>query len=451
MFASLVLLCLVGTGQAQEVVCSIPIGDRRVTAIRGLELGDSVFISFTHAAPVTERYNEHEESYWLSPSGRINRVDLPEMKDHVLAAVTGSGYYYFFGQDKKSTFLRCIKIDSLTGQKSLLPGQLVIPGRILASLVDQDLYLMWVEKENYVIKIVRLREMEIIEEKQFSLSFPAFKSNSDYVPFVDMERSPRIEDFPHKTKVFKQGREIHMVWDDRGDGLETEKRTFKTTVCKLDLETGKVSNKAFFCDHWNFSSTVIDNYLVRSVVGKEVQFYNLSLNKLEYTMPYVDEKQKGAFLYYRIGRNRAVRMEDSKYAPGGHLLGIRRGGEGDFSMIVGGSTIDKVHVPLVVVPVTLIITPSMNVPLRNLVEEGYTSVYGYYRGDFTTGFKIDPNPGWVRKAIDDHEIAQIKNGTRYEKKAYLPVEDGVVAIYHERDAKELKIIMFKHPQPAAIK
>lgn len=242
-----------------------------------------------------------------------------------------------------------------------------------------------------------------------------------------------------------------MVWDDRGDGLETEKRTFKTTVCKLDLETGKVSNKAFFCDHWNFSSTVIDNYLVRSVVGKEVQFYNLGLNKLEYTMPYGDEKQKGAFLYYRIGRNRAVRMEDSKYAPGGHLLGIRHGGDGDFSMIVGGSTIDKVHVPLVVVPVTLIITPSMNVPLRNLVEEGYTSVYGYYRGDFTTGFKIDPNPGWVRKAIDDHEIAQIKNGTRYEKKAYLPVEDGVVAIYHERDSKELKIVMFKHPQPAAIK
>jgi hypothetical protein len=450
-FVLFVFLVAVVSLRGQSVVGTIPLDDKQVTDIRGMEVGDSIFVSFTYSILSNVLYKYGEESYWVRDSRTLNRVDIPEMTGHALAAVTSQGNYYFFGANKRSSFLRCIKIDPVTGEKFVLSDTLAIPGRILASLVDKDLHLMCVEKDNYVVKLVTIRDMSVIAEKQFSLSFPVFESNAQYVPFIDTDRSPRIEDFTHKTKIIKNGEAVFIVSDDRGDGKEIEKRIFKTNVCRLDLENGKVSNTAFYCDNWNFNSTVAGHHLIRSVGARKIQFYNLNDKKLEYEMSWATEKRKEGYLYYmRFGKNGVVRTDLKKSVASGHLVGVMSQSDGSYRLIIGSSYMPSVTLPLPMLPIALVITPAMHIPLKSIVEKEYLSTYTYYYGSVLNGFTINPTPTVVRREIDDFEIAQIQKGIRYEKKAYLQIKDGVMAVYKERGANELKFVKFKTPESTPV-
>src|SRR5262245_19206033 len=110
---------------------------------RGLVVNDNFFLTYKTISGTAK-------SFWVLPNGASVDIDLKELNDKLICAVTGgpdSANFYFIEQSKKMFVLRSLVYNPTKGIKKQTSMEMKIPGRLLGSFVDGDVFLICVEKK----------------------------------------------------------------------------------------------------------------------------------------------------------------------------------------------------------------------------------------------------------------------------------------------------------------
>jgi len=422
--------------QAQQLIAEIDIGKSPVSKrINGTTVGDSIFLT------VHDPYNPIQYAFWIYPDGQQKQVDIHALRNKIICGITERGKkIYFFDQSRKEFVLKCMVIDSLTGKGTILPGEVIIPGKLLGSYIEKgNLFLICSVEKSYDLAILGIRDSRIIKEMKFAMTYDLLRNREYSKAFILAGTYVKPQQAEAQVKIFKYPHEIFISIDEIPDeriGPEEEPKgtMYKSTVTRLDLVTGKATTRSYFESERHTFTTFVSHAKVYRLVNRvDLTVMDFSSNEVIRKIKFSKENFPSNLLH-RDGEKNTLETEYESSMVGGSFLIVD-----SLSMDRGTITIGDHYKPIKRVPWVPVVPAATIVSLLGtvLINEVGT---GLYHTSYTylneAGTVADD--GGPRKRIDDFEISNVK----YSYKGYLQSHNTIYAIYREKGSHILKIFRF---------
>jgi hypothetical protein len=317
---------------------------------------------------------------------------------------------------------------------------------ILASYVDDNLFLILLNEGGTEISVQEIAGMRVVNTRNYKLpiALDEFIKKSTYIEFYD---EPLLDSFKGhaRVKIFLDEADIYLVIDDKHfETSETDPNL--THLLHLD-KAGDVKHQTFpSTGKGNFGSFLFDNKLFQNHISKEkfsLVAYDLSGKQLMRHEIIADSIDRGkedlSKVNFRQGREPFQGWDSFKSifkltGMSDPLIVVSKNDHG--YRIQSGTYFDEKGLgtyagsggPLVGM-VTFFITTAM----KQAADGPGLSRYFYFETDLSTAkiLPVQPPPsGLLRGKIDEYERnRQKKNNSPFHSRSYIPFLDGVVAIY----------------------
>jgi hypothetical protein len=427
----------------QDMVLDLAINKDSFLKLRGFASGDSAFLDVPQAAKPT--------SYWISPRG-VRQVSLPEFQTFPFFAVgrTDSTYYYFVKEEKKKVFLSALVVKD--GFQKLSKATVALQTRLFGHFVENGtLYLLTAEKSGYQLRLIGFEGLKQVADQVFSLSFDLGKFKKTGVSFYDGSATTMPSDVTKPIKIRKEKNVLWMTVDEiRNEYQQPPYPMNKTTVVRLDLQTGQ-SSTYIFSEESNapFGSVVHSGILYRLVSGDPYRldvFHIESGKRLQsHSKKQFSTDNAPVFWTVRNGASLFVTKTATKGFNvdwGSAFVMVDSVDQGGVLATLGVKQIKQSGFPIIAPSMVLGLAAALTVTLASAVirELGEDSeIYQYVHFLFKDGEqKIFSTLATRRQRIDEYELE-----IRPTFKGYLHTSDESYGVYILSKYTQLKVVRFE--------
>jgi hypothetical protein len=424
--------------------------------IRGMLIDDDIFLSAAFSTASTTR---NVRSYFVRPDGKKTEVDLKVVGDKPMIAGVrrgGNTFFYYVDEISKRAVIRCMVVDSIGSSKSL-SETIDIPGKIYGTYIeDEDLFALCALKNEFKLKLLRIRDGSVIDEASFPLSFDIGKNKGAKVSFFDASIPTTPLEASSLVKLVKDKNLIWLIADEPISLLDNSNYDpqstpmYKTTVVKVDLKEKKTSIKSFFEPSLNsFTSALFNGDVYRLVIDREprIDQFNFESGKKIKTIKLLRGEEPGRdSTYARIAKYVKTEKDVKKAQIVKRLLGhlfivdslsdqqqlLTVGHYGDHMLTFMGFT-DVLSAALSVASLLI----------SDLSEGPYSCVYSYYVGSPDTNYTATYRTPLLRQVIDDYEYRLMKSKVRFDYRGYLNQSTFTYAFYQRNKSNVLEIFKFE--------
>ena len=424
---------------AQRVIAEFPSKNQQLN-FQAIPFGDSILFSYDEVVGPNGR--RVRDVKWVSKAGVAHDVFCPV---NVFAVESEGDKIYHYYRERKS--LRAFEklVDSRTMNN--LPESIEFKEAIiLASYVNENLFLILLKEEGNEISVLEIAGMRVVNTTTYKLPIvlDEFIKKNTYIEFYD---EPLLDSFKGRArvKIFLAGADIYLVIDKRQ--LEPTKNNPNVThVLHLDKagevmyyrfpSTGKADFGSFLYDGKLFQNHIAKDkfsLVVYDLSGRQLMRYDVTADSLDVG------KKDSPKVNFRRGREnfqgwdtfQSIFKQTGMSDP---LIVASENGEG--YRIQWGTYFDENGAGTYasgVAPLVSMLTFFVTTAIKQVSDGPGQSRYLYFETDLSTGKILPaelPPSGLLRGKIDEYERnRQKKSNSPFESKSYLPFLDGVLAIY----------------------
>jgi len=435
----LAFFCLIQEALGQQVIAEFPSKIQQLN-FQAIPFGDSILFSYDEVVGPNGR--RVRDVKWISKAGIAHDVFCPV---NVFAVESEGDKIYHYYRERKSLRAYEKLIDSRTMNN--LPESIEFKDEIiLASYVDENLFLILLKEEGKRISVLEIAGMQVVNTTTYKLpiALDEFIKKNTYIEFYD---EPLLDSFKGRArvKIFLADADIYLVIDEKQ--FEPTKTNPNVTHVLHLGKAGDVKYHSFpSAGKADFGSFLYDGKLFQNHIGKEkfsLVVYDLSgrqLMRYDVTADSLDVGKKDLpKVNFRRGREpfqgwdtfqsiyRQTGMSDPLIVVSEKDQGYR---------IQWGTYFDEKGVGTYasgVAPLVSMLTFFVTTAIKQVSDGPGLSRYLYFETDLSTGKILPaevPPSGLLRGRIDEYERnRQKKNNSPFESKSYVPFLDGVVAIY----------------------
>jgi len=424
---------------AQRVFAEFPTKNQQLN-FQAIPFGDSILFSYDEVVGSNGR--RVRDVKWVSKAGSVHDVFCPV---DVMAVESEDDKIYHYYRERKSLKAYEMLVGSSTMNN--LPESLEFKDEmILASYVNENLFLILLNKGGNEISIKEVAGMRVVNTRTYQLpiALDEFIKKNTYIEFYD---EPVLDSFKGRArvKIFLAGADIYLVIDKK-QLAPTKTNPNVTHLLHLD-EAGVVRYHRFLLpEKADFGSFLYDGKLFQNHIGKEkfsLLVYDLSGKQLmrhDVNADSIEARKKDSpKVNFRRGREsfqgwdsfqsifRNTGMSDPLIVVSGRAQGYR---------IQWGTYFDEQGIgifPAGAPALASLITFFITTAIEQVSDGPGVSRYMYFETDLNIGKILPaelPQSGLLRGKIDEYERnRQKKNKSPFESKSYIPFLNGVVAIY----------------------
>jgi hypothetical protein len=424
---------------AQRVIAEFPTKNRQFN-FQAIPFGDSILFSYDEVVGPGGR--SVRDVKWISKAGSSHDVFCPV---NVFAVETEGDKIYHYYRERKS--IRAYEMLAGTRTMNNLPESVELKDVIiLASYVDDNLFLMLLKEGGKEISILEIAGMQVVNTTTYTLpiALDGFIKKNTYIEFYD---EPLLDSFKGRArvKIFRAGADIYLVIDNK-QVQPTKTNPDATHVLHLG-KAGEVSYHNFPpTGKGDFGSFLYDGKLFQNYIGKEklslVVFDLLGRQLMRYDLAadsLTVRKKDSPKVNFRQGTESFQGWDDfqSIFKHTGMcdpVIVVSKNGQGyriQFGTYFAETGVG--YYTAILTPMVGLITYFITTAIKQVSDGPGIIHYLYFETDLRTGkilpAEISPS-GLLRGKIDEYERnRQKKNKSPFEIKSYIPFLDGVVAIY----------------------
>jgi hypothetical protein len=425
----------------------------KVSDIRGMLMDDDIFLSMVFR-PISGK--PFTKSYFIKSNGSAVSADVDVVGDRPMIGGIRSGgntFLYYVDKVSKRKVVRWVVLDS-AGRGNPADAFIELPGKICGTYIESgDLHILCGVEDKFSLKLLRIREGVLQGETRLPLPFDIGNLPNGKVSFFDTAKPTTPKDVSAPVKIMKEDRLLWITVDepllDFDKGLAMN--TFRTTVVKLDLSSGKSSIKSFFEPDLKFFVSAMSKGKLYRVYGnlenRKMDVYNFEDGKKGNTVSLISGKDAGRdSTYARIGKYWKTEKDIKKANVVKRVFGqlfiiedlsptqqlITLGHYGDQMILVTGFS-----------SIAEVVVSAASLLIAELSEGPYSCVYYYYTGSQATEFKATYKTPLLRQIVDDYEYKLMRQKVMFDYKGYLYQPEMTYALYQKRNAKQLEIITFE--------
>lgn len=429
---------------AQSIYGEVSVSKGHLYDFYAVPFHDSVLFSYAEAT----NKGTSIVTRWMREDGKSTNLSL-NVKVAAIAKYEDGVYYYSFAEDNKSIRMKAVVEDLSSGSVTQAPTSLLLPeGILLGMCQDEDLLLFIYNKDQNRITSLAVRGLEIVKERHYELPVILSKyiRRPSDVEFFNGSRAP-FDGFKgySKVKLFRYD-DLYIVIDSRS----SEKKGTQVIVLPSDKDEAELH---FFPTETgdDFVSYLVDRKLFRSIISPKK--FLLTVNDLDsQELLATTELLKGQEEfegYTRTAKYRTIGKESLK-----RIMSVA--GMGDPSLtilkesgkyiILWGHVINDngMMAPAGLNPLAGMITMVVGTAILQMSEGPGISRHFYYELDEKDlSFKRSDTATYVRKKLDEYEIARQAEGVKVKYKGYIPYKNGIIGIYYEPKRKTVTLVNFQ--------
>jgi hypothetical protein len=404
-----------------------------ITDLLVSSLGDSLFLTFSQlnlSAISRDNFN----SFWIAPDGTEIKADLIELYNKSLCGISRNAehiLYYFFEEKKNNFFVNALIQNSTTGKKQIPEGQMSFPGKLLASYVDKDLFLISAEKNKMEVTISRIQDLKLVEQKIFQLPFELLKNRPKEFSLISNGLQIMPAQATSLTKIIKTPGSIFIILDEPANEINLEQRAFKTTVVELDLIHNSSVAKYFFePTRENFRSMIFGDKVYRytTKTNPELGIYHFKTGKLikREILPVADKSDSLQIKSGKTTYSKLAFQTRSSWRPFICVDSIETN-----LIVTVGEEVEHDPVRILANP----LTPGSfglaagSALLRAFNDDVMSYYFSYLKGNAADGFKRTAQTGLMGQRIDAFETSQGNKDAKIKSKLYVNKPDAMIAVY----------------------
>jgi hypothetical protein len=415
-------------------------------------MGENIFLYYEIWKPIRDQIEYYTVS--ISPDGKINSFEIPQLHEKYIAAITNhddKNYFYYFNEEKKNIILRVVERD-FANNKTVLSQDIPVEDNLLGYYTSEDdLFIASFEKKNkYVLKISQIHRLSAAETKSYNLSVDLSTLKISDIAFIEQPNLVGAEQAQSKVKILCFKDEIIVMVDDPFD-------QHKTTITRINTQTGLTNTMVFTeARTFNFRSFIFDNYLFRTLHSSnsiELQIFSLTTGELLNTTNislYKSLKEK--HVYFKEGRSMTISDTETLFHMikgtlfSNPFLTVENEPVTGQFIITWGTYYDNNGIgPSVgLTPLLAFVSFVAITAAKQLSDGPGISRYFYMKGNPVEGFNFIEGTKLVntRERVDQFEIMRQNSGVRYESKQYIKNNDATFGIYYEADTHKITLYKF---------
>lgn len=413
--------------------------------ISAIVSGDSILLVYKEASFIPTN------SMWFSTSGTKRNVDIEITKDRTLIQICSEKdveKYYYVEYGKKSFVLSCLTLDVKTGSKQWDQEQLEVPGILLGSYVDGDLFLVCTDPKEPVLKIIRTNGSTIKELKTFELREPLIKGKRTSVTFSDLDLPLTPDEATASVKIFKQDSVLLISTDESYDEYAKIHGPLKTGVYRINIRSGRSDYKIFMANSEDvLHSTIFNNCLYRLVRSNTAMLQIFDLTTSRQTASFdlsLFKDAPNSFAYLANDDNHNVLKTDLIHTLPLVDYVIPDTVSSTLILRVGARMAVNPNIPLLSawgLP-ALMVSFTAQMVLLSKPAVPAIDIFFYLKGSPEGGFYFTADSGLLSQTIANYEFELTANPKKYQYKTYLFGNDCAFGIYLERKSDKIQIQKF---------
>jgi hypothetical protein len=413
------------------------------TDVVASKLGDSIFI-LCKGSNYSLKPRTIISSYWIDLAGKQTQVDIPELYDKSICGLTrnkDSLSYYFFEETKNAFTLKSVVHDLQSGSHAIATQEINFPGKLLASYVDKDLFLICSEKGKKGITLLRIKNIRIVDQIFYQLPIDLMENRFRHFSFIEGGTPMLPYEGTALAKIVKTNNTLYVVVDD-SNIQDVNQTSFKTIVIKLDLIRKTSMTKYFFEKKNDFRSIIFDDKLFKFTPFGESDYsiYQYETGELLKKGNIVKVK-KGDSLIMKAGK---VTYSKLKLQNSNTKTFINVDSANQNLVITTGMEAENDQLRILPVPFTpaMIALSLGSALITELNNDSKSYYFSYSKGTLDGGFIRTNKSGLIAQKIDNYETLLGKNDIDVKSKIYIKRKGVVIAIYNENQGK-LRIVKFE--------
>lgn len=434
---------------AQQRVAEINLDGANVANLRGLVSDDSIFLNYSRFRLQRPSVNHN---VWISPEGRVRQIDLSDLETKILFGITyekDTTRYYFLDEDKNNVLIKSLAYAERTGVKVIGEKTVMLPGRLLGSYVDKDLYIICASKKDFSIKVIQINKHDVVAEKVFKLANDILRRNDRTISFIEEGKPVIIEQAIAPIKILKFTDAIYITVDEPFQQYAANQGLYKTTLMRLDLAANTVSTKVFFESSQSyFNSIVFDNQLYKVVTEAghlKVEIFNAETGKLLHSRLFNEPKKSIAVEVYSRTKSRITKEIRNAPFKSPALQGFIMvdSVESNLELTIGVWQEEKsggIFVPSIFGFIPMLIAGIATTVIRDLNEGPINTSFFIMQGSVDRGFHYTKEAKSPRRQIDEFE--RLNPIPKFRYRGYLNHNNGVYSINQRDDSDKLEILSF---------
>ena len=434
---------------AQKVVTEIVTNAKYSPRLQSMLSGDSILFRFKEST-----FSSHGtfKTMWISATGIRRDLNLDINPDRSLVAFASEGKhekYYFIESEKRKYFLSCLTLDVEGGTETWNVGKLEIPGMLLGSFFSDDLYLVCMNPNETILKVIQISDLKVKKERRIALPAPLLKKKKTTVALVDQNAPLTPAQAMAAVKIYRQDSLLLVLVDDPFDEFDKNQIHSKTTIYRINLESGRYSIRFVPEISKNlFYSIIFDGHLYRIVNAKdtEVQIYKISTGEIINIFKLSTFKEDpNAFAYWVNENDNNIRRE--KYKSVVPLLNyiIADTVSSKVGLRIGSRYGVNQSVPFLYTfgIAGALISLVSNIGLMSVPANPVIDKYFYLTGSPENGFLFTSDSGLLSQVVSEYDLEMAEeNNKRYTYKSHLYGEDFAYGFYMEHNSEKIQILKF---------
>jgi hypothetical protein len=445
--------------QAQHVHAALPMPGGRVPhKLQCVTMHDTLLITYQFIPGGPPNYPLFN-SVLVMPDGTTTSPELDQLSDKILCGVENNGTHkllYFLKESRAGISLGALRATNRMEKPVVIGDTLLAKGRLIGSDVhDNDLYLYTFEKDTYLLKVLRINQLRLVDEKEYKLSFDLSQFNRSQIAFIPEDVLAGSDQASAKVKIMLQGDYINLIVDECHDQYNEKLKTYRTTVAQINTKTSETSVHVFMeSTPRKFRSYLVGNYLFRVIHyfdAINLHVFDIRNNREVYhTMRVADKAAKEIPVYFREGKANRIETLERLH----HMISISTMCEpfivvqhdsvaNNYKITWGTYYNEKGVTPLVMANPAGLMVMIIGTAIKQMSEGPGVSRYFYMQGNFDSGFSVlNDHSVMMRNRIDTYELSLQNERKKYLRKGYYKSSDNIFAFYHFPKTDKLELITF---------
>ncbi len=445
-YSLLVLICSFSNSVfSQKQIAEIELSSPGVKNLAGIVCGDSILFTY-YRSDLNKTTSANFNMIWIYPDGSQKRIDVRELADKLLIGVIhkrDSIQYYFLEESRKKIEIGVLTYHRYTNQKGSHSNPITLPGKLLGSYVDKNLFLVYATKEESAVRILEINNLSVVREEKFSGSFDWDKLKNMRATFIDGRLPMRNSQLITPIRVIKEDSALFVIADDPATTETASQPSFKTYVSKLDLKTNTSSSKVFFePSRSDFRTVVKDNKVFRFVSRKdpELSIYDFYTRALLSKSIFAKKEKRDYYL--RLGsRNEVKKMELDSWSPFNSFITVDSSPSG-YILTLGSYAEENPNVPFIgmfgLLPAAISVVANAAVHELNDGPMSYSYYYQEVTKDCSTN-KIVTDTGLLKQQVDNYELSLT---SKMVYKSYIDTPNAIYAFYLNKSSSKMQVMKF---------
>jgi len=351
--------------------------------------------------------------------------------------------FYYADQAKSKFTIQAIEADFKKRSTIDFPGELVLNGKMLTMLTDDNQVVIFSYDKGTIYEVV-IDGLKASSKKSYQLPESMTSVNARDVTLCVEGDHVGVVEAKSNLKIFLNDEWITAVHDNSGYS------STHTAVTRFERSSGKVVTQTI-PTKGKFSSTILDTLVYRTINGKsafklEIFGVNSASKIHEYNIAALPANEE-QLVYFREGRANTIgKIETLKHmmktSPACEPFVVAQY-QGNTTVLTWGTYFDDNGAmgPGGLDPITGMAKMIIGTTIKQIAPGPGVSRYFYLQGNLNDGFTLNDNSDCLRARVDAFETAQQKDAAT-KRKSYFKINGDIVAAYYLSKSNKLIFVKF---------